>query len=116
MLLSSCAVSGTKKLTFMKVKNSTILIILKWIKSWTIFFLTGDKRMLELHLKHPGVTYSACGPFTKHPERIQKLRETGSLKHLCRNESDKAWFAHYLAYSDSKDLSKKTISDKAYKR
>ena len=54
------------------------------------FFLTGDKRMLDLHLKHPGVTYSACGPFTKHPERIQKLRETGSLKHLCRNESDKA--------------------------
>ena len=46
--------------------------------------------MLELHLKHPGVTYSACGPFTKHPERIQKLRETGSLKHLCRNESGKA--------------------------
>ena len=35
--------------------------------------------MLELHLKHPGFTYIACGPFTKHRERIQKLRETGNL-------------------------------------
>ena len=40
------------------------------------FLLTGDKFMPELHLKQPGFTYTACEPFTKHPERIQKLRET----------------------------------------
>ena len=34
------------------------------------FSLTGDKFMPELHSKQPGFTYSACGPFTKHRERI----------------------------------------------
>ena len=37
------------------------------------FFLTGDKFMSELHLKQPRFTYSACGPFSKHRERIQKI-------------------------------------------
>ena len=55
-----------------------------------IFFLTGDKFMPELHLKQPEFTYSACGPFTKHCERIQQFREMGNLKHLYRNELDKA--------------------------
>ena len=71
--------------------------------------------MSELHLKQPGFTYSACGPFTKHRERIQKFREMGNLKHLHRNELDKACFAHYAVYSDSKDLAKRTISDKILK-
>ena len=79
------------------------------------FLLTGDQFMPELHLKQPGFTYSACGPFTKHHERIQKFRETGNLKHLYRNELDKACFAHDAAYSDSKDLAKTTISDKILK-
>ena len=37
--------------------------------------------MQELHLRQPGFTYMACGPFTKHRERIEKSRETGYLKH-----------------------------------
>ena len=41
-----------------------------------ISLLTEDKFMPELHLRHPGCTYSACGPFTKHRERIQRFRET----------------------------------------
>ena len=28
------------------------------------FLLAGDKFMPEMHLKQPGFTYSACGPFT----------------------------------------------------
>ena len=36
--------------------------------------------MSELYLKQPGFTYSACGPFTKHHERIQKFRETGNYR------------------------------------
>ena len=36
------------------------------------FLLAGDKFMPEMHLKQPGFTYSACGPFTKNIERIQK--------------------------------------------
>ena len=65
-----------------------------------------------MHLKQPGFTYSACGPFTKHRERIQKFREAGNLKDLYKNELDKGCFAHDAAYSDSKDLPKRTISGK----
>ena len=36
--------------------------------------LTGDRFILKLHLRQPGFTYNACGPFTKHPERIQKFK------------------------------------------
>ena len=64
--------------------------------------------MPELHLKQ-------LEPFNKHRERIQIFRETGSLKNLCGNELDKACFAHDAAYSNSKDLAKKTISDKILK-
>ena len=41
------------------------------------FLLTGDKFIPEMHLIQPGFTYSACGPFTKNKERIQKFNETG---------------------------------------
>ena len=37
------------------------------------FLLAGDKFMPELHLKQPGFTYSACGPFTRKKERIEKF-------------------------------------------
>ena len=53
--------------------------------------------MPELHFKQPRFTYSACEPFTKHRERIQKFRETGNLKYLYRNEVDKASFARDAA-------------------
>ena len=79
------------------------------------FLSTGDKFIPRLHLKHPGFTYSAGGPFTKHCERIQKFRKTSNLKHLYRNELEKACFAHDAAYSDSKYLAKRTSSDKILK-
>ena len=59
------------------------------IKIINNFLLTGDKFMAEFHLKQPGFTYSACEPFTKYRERIQKFRETGNLKHLYRHQLDK---------------------------
>ena len=37
------------------------------------FLLVGDKFMPEMHLKQPGITYSACGPFTKNKERVKSL-------------------------------------------
>ena len=40
------------------------------------FLLAGDKFMPDMHLKQPGFTYSACGPFTKNKERIQKFKDT----------------------------------------
>ena len=79
------------------------------------FLFAGDKFMLEFHLKQLGFTYSACGLFTKHRERIKKIREKGNLKHIQKNELDKACFAHDATYSDSKDSAKRTISDKILK-
>ena len=39
--------------------------------------LAGGKFIPEMHLRQPGFTYCACGPFTKNKERIQKFKETG---------------------------------------
>ena len=68
--------------------------------------------MPEMHLKQPRFTYSACGPFTKNKERIQKFKETGDTQHIYRNELDKACFQHDVAYGDYKDLARRTTSDK----
>ena len=50
--------------------------------------LKGDKFMPKLHPKQPVLTYSSCGPFSEHSERIQKLKETGGLKHIYKKELD----------------------------
>ena len=52
------------------------------------FLLAGDKFMPEVHLKQPGFTYSACGPFTKNKGRIQKFKETGDTRYIYKNELD----------------------------
>ena len=77
--------------------------------------LAGDKFMPEIHLRQPQFTYSACGPFTKYEQRIQKFRETGDTNYIYKNELDTACFVHDAAYSDSKDLTKRTIADKILK-
>ena len=77
--------------------------------------LAGDKFMPEIHLRQPQFTYSACGPFIKHEQRIQKFRETGDTNYIYKNELDKACFVHDAAYSDSKDLTKRTVGDKILK-
>ena len=37
------------------------------------FLLVEDKFMPEMHIKQPDFTCSACGPFTKNKERIEKF-------------------------------------------
>ena len=68
--------------------------------------------MPEIDLKQPGFTYSACGPFTRNKERIEKFMQTGNTDFIYRNELDKACFQHDMAYGKSKDLTKRTQSDK----
>ena len=68
--------------------------------------------MPEMHLKQLGFTNSACGPFTKNKERNGKLMQTGNTYFIYRNELDKAFFEHDMAYGKSKDLAKRTQSDK----
>ena len=77
--------------------------------------LAGDKFMPEIHLRQPQFTYSACGPLTKHEQRIQKFKETGDTNYIYMNELDKACFTQDAAYSDSKDLTKRTVADKVLK-
>ena len=94
--------------------------VYKMIEIVSKFLLAGDKFMPEMHLKQLGFSYSACGPFTKNKERIEKFLQTGNADFIYRNELDKACFQHDMAYSKSKDLAKitqsgKVLRDKAFK-
>ena len=68
--------------------------------------------MPEMHLKQPGFTYSACGPFTRNKERIGKFMQTGNADFIYRNELDKTFCQHNVAYGKSKDLVKKLSQTK----
>ena len=72
------------------------------------FLLAGDKFMPEMHLRQSQFVYSACGPFTRHKERIKKF----NTRYIYRNELDKACFQHDSAYVDHKDFINRTKSDK----
>ena len=67
--------------------------------------------MPEMHLRQPGFTYSACGPFTKNKERIQKLKKTGDSRYIYQNELAKACFQPDIIYGDFKDLPRTAASD-----
>ena len=79
------------------------------------FLLAADKLMPEMHLRQPRFTYSACRPFTKNKERIQKFKQTGDSRYIYKNELDKACFQHDMIYGDFKDLAKRTAADKVFK-
>ena len=68
-----------------------------------------------MHLKQPGFTYSACGPFTKNKQRIPEFMQTGDANYIYKNEFDKACFQHDMAYGKYKDLEKRTQSHKVLK-
>ena len=48
--------------------------------------------MPEMHLRQPGFTYSACGPFTKSKERKWKFKETRDSRYIYQNELNKTYF------------------------
>ena len=73
------------------------------------FLLAGDRFMPEIHHRQPGFTYSACGPFAKNKKRIQKFKQTGDSRYIYRNELDKAFFQHDMAYGNFKDLKKQEL-------
>ena len=79
------------------------------------FLLVGDKFMPEMHLRQSGFTYSACGPFTRNKERIEKFMHSGNTDFIYKNELDKACFQHDMVYGKSKDLVKRTQSDKVFR-
>ena len=60
--------------------------------------------MTKIHLRKPEFIYSACRPFTKIKERIQKFKETEDTKCIYKNQLDQAFFQHDIAYGYFKDL------------
>ena len=133
IMQSKCADCGIKKSRFVKEQEAKGLLssfgrktqlskiplfgdIFFWVYKMeeivNQFLLVGDKFMPEMHLKQPGFTYSACGPFTKNKERIEKFMQTWNTNFIYRNELDKVCVQHDMAYGKSKDLPKRTQSDK----
>ena len=133
MILLKCAICGSNKSRFIKdqeakgllsnlgVKKplSKVPILGDILSSWyemneavNKLLLGGDTFMPDMHLKQPGFTYNACGPFAKNKERIQKSKETGDTSYVYKNELDQACFQHDMAYGDFKDLARRTASDK----
>ena len=78
-------------------------------------FLTGDKFMPQMYLKQRGFTCSACGQFTRNKKRIERFMLTGNTDFIYKNELDKAYFQHDMTCGKSKDLAKRTQSDKVLK-
>ena len=66
------------------------------IKLINKFWLARDTPMPEMHLRQPGFTFSAFGPFTKEKIRIQKFNETRNSKCIYQNELDKACFQNNM--------------------
>ena len=114
MVLSKCAICGSKKSRFIKNQEAKGLLSNLVIKTplskvpisgdigeclrikmneiVNTFILAGHKFIPEMHLRQPGFTYSACEPFTKNKERIQKFKETRDTSYIYKNELDKACF------------------------
>ena len=58
------------------------LVVYKLNEIANKFLLVSNKFMPEIHLKQPGSTYSACGPFTKNKQRIEKFMQTGNTYYI----------------------------------
>ena len=137
MILSKCAICNSKKSKFTKKQDAKRLLsklrietplgkipILRDILFWMniimnelahIFLLAGNKFVSEMHLRQPWFTYSACWPFTKNKERIQRFKKTGDTSYIYKNKLDKACFQDHMACGDFKDLADKVLRDKAFK-
>ena len=88
----------------------------KYKKEWNCeqVFAGGWQIYARDAFKLPGFTYSTCGPFTKSKKKkkIEKFMQTGNTDFIYRNELDKACFQHDMAYGKTKDLAKRTQSEK----
>ena len=65
-----------------------------------------------MHLRQPGFTHSACGPFTKNKKRIEKFIQTGNADFIYKSELDNACSQQDMANDKAKDLVRRTPPDK----
>ena len=67
--------------------------------------------MPEMHLRQHQFVHSACGPFTRHKERIKEFKRIDDTRLLYRNELDKACFKYDAAYAKYKHVENRLIPD-----
>ena len=65
--------------------------------------------MPKMYLRQPGITFTACGSFTK--KKRKNAKETWDSQYIYQNELDKPCFQHDMAYGDLQDLTRRTASD-----
>ena len=111
LVISNCLLCNSKKSKFIKEQEASALLSSIRIKA-PLSRMAGDRFMPEMYLRQSGFTYSACGPFTKNKERIQKSKNMRDSRYSYQNELDKACFVHYVAYGDFKDLPRRTAFEK----
>ena len=80
------------------------------------FLSIGDKFMPEMDIygqfMDPKVKkYSACGPFTKHQQRIDQFMKDGKIKNIAKNKLDTACFQQGSAFAKYKDSLNRKKSD-----
>ena len=78
------------------------------------FLLVGDKFMPEMHLNCLVLltVLVVNSKKAKKKKKIEKFMQTGNTDFIYRNELDKACFQHDMAYGKTKDLAKRTQSEK----
>ena len=80
------------------------------------FLLVGDKFMPEMHLKQPGFTYNACGPFTKNKEKIEKFMQTRNTNFIYKSEEISYFFSTRYGLWQIKRFRKKNTIRSSLKR
>ena len=67
-----------------------------------------------MHLRQPGFfSYNLCGPFLKTKKECKYFIKAEYSRYIYQNKLDKCGFQYNMAYGDSKDLPRRTLSDKA---
>ena len=90
MILSKCAIYGSKKSRFIKKQEASEILR-------NLGFKTPLNKILL---------------FTKNEERIQKFKERGDTKYIYKTQLDKTCFQYGMAYGDFKDLARRKAYDK----
>ena len=70
--------------------------------------------MSEMHPRHPGFTYSACGPFTINTKECKKLKKQEIHNIFIKKKLNKVCFQHDMTYGNFKYLTRKTAPDKIF--
>ena len=74
-----------------------------------------DDSILNAFKKKQDLLLVLVGHLLKIKNELKKIKETGDTSYIYKNGLDKTCFQHDMAYGDSKDLKRRTFSDKVLK-